>query len=88
MVCSTFRGGMPDVHAVVEDQIAEGDRVVTRWSATATHTGTLKGIPATGKRAHITGCNVARIANGQIVESWFNFDMLSLLQQIGVVPRG
>jgi steroid delta-isomerase-like uncharacterized protein len=86
MVAAPFRVAFPDVSVSVEDQIAEGDRVVTRWSARATHTGPLNGIPASGRKATVTGANIARIANGKIVESWFNFDMLTLLQGIGVIP--
>ncbi len=86
MVATPFRVAFPDVRVVVEDQIAEGDRVVTRWSAGGTHAGPLKGMPATGRTIAVTGANVTRFANGKIVESWFNFDMLTLLRQLGVVP--
>lgn len=86
MVAAPFRVAFPDVSVTVEDQIAEGDRVMTRWSARATHAGPLNGMPPTGRRATVTGANIARIANGKIVESWFNFDMLTLLQSIGAIP--
>jgi hypothetical protein len=57
----------------------EGPKLVT-------HTAPLLGAPPSGRRATVTGANIARFANGKIVESWFNFDMLTLLQQIGVIP--
>jgi predicted ester cyclase len=60
--------------------------VVTRWRATATHTSPVLGVPPTGRRLTVTGVNVARVSNGQIVESWFNFDLLTLLQGIGAIP--
>ena len=86
VVAGVFRGGFGDLQIAVEDQIAEGDKVATRWRAHATHSGTLMGIPTTGKPVAVTGCNVTRFVDGKIVESWFNFDMLTLLQQVGVVP--
>lgn len=69
-----------------EDLIAEGDLVVERWSATATHTGNLMGIPPTGKSATVAGINISKIAKGKVVESWGNFDALGMLQQLGVIP--
>jgi hypothetical protein len=78
--------GFPDLDVTIEDQIAEGDKVVTRWSAKGTNSGPLQGMPPTGKAVRVTGANVARLAGGKIVESWFNFDMLTLLRQLGVVP--
>ena len=86
MVASVFGGGFADWNITLEDQIAEGDRVATRWVASATNTGQVMGMPPTGKRVRVTGVNVARFAQGKIVESWFNFDMLTLLQQLGAIP--
>jgi len=86
MVASVFGGGFSDWNITIDDQIAEGDRVATRWTARATHTGPVMGIPPTGTTAQVTGVNVARFVDGKIVESWFNFDMLTLLQQLGAIP--
>ena len=86
MVASVFGGGFADWNIPIEDQIAEGDKVATRWTASAAHTGSVLGIPPTGKTVRVSGVNVTRFAEGKIVESWFNFDMLSLLQQIGAIP--
>jgi predicted SnoaL-like aldol condensation-catalyzing enzyme len=86
MVASVFGGGFSGWDITLEDQIAEGDRVATRWIATATNTGPVQGMPPTGKAVRVTGVNVARFAEGKIVESWFNFDMLTLLQQLGAIP--
>ena len=76
----------PDASHTIEDQIAEGDKVVTRWTATGTNQGTLMGIPPSGKRVTITGISITRIANGKAVEDWVNFDTLGMLQQIGAIP--
>ena len=86
MVASVFGGGFSDWNITLEDQIAEGDRVATRWSSSATNTGPVMGMPATGKAVKVTGVNVTRFAEGKIAESWFNFDMLTLLQQVGAIP--
>ncbi len=82
----TYRTAFPDVHFMIEDQIAEGHRVVTRFVATGTPTGPLGRIPATGRRATVTGIYIDRFANGKSVESWSNFDALGLLAQLGVLP--
>lgn len=82
----SFREGLPDLTLSVEDQVAEGDRVVTRWSGRGTHEGDLMGIPATGKELTFDGIVIARLANGTIKESWGVFDALGMLQQVGVAP--
>ena len=83
---SAFFTAFPDVHTSIEDQIAEGDKVVTRWTSRGTNTGSLFGMPATGKSATITGITIDRIAEGKIVESWDELDQLGMLQQLGVIP--
>lgn len=83
---ASLREAFPDIHFTIEDQIAEGDRVVTRWTARATHTGEFQGIPPTGKQGRLTGIDIDRIANGKVVECWPNADELGLLQQLGVIP--
>jgi steroid delta-isomerase-like uncharacterized protein len=82
---SALRAGFPDIHFTIEDQISDADKVVTRWSAQATHTGAFQGIPATGKTICLVGIDIDRIANGKVVECWPVADELSLLQQLGVV---
>jgi steroid delta-isomerase-like uncharacterized protein len=81
-----YRSAFPDMRATIEDLIAEGDKVVARWSATGTHRGELMGIPATGKRVTVTGIGIDRFASGKMVEHWEIFDQLSMMQQLGVVP--
>jgi steroid delta-isomerase-like uncharacterized protein len=81
-----YRGAFPDLRLTVNDQIAEGDQVSTRWTATGTHKGELMGIAPTNKVGTITGVDIERYQNGKVVEGWANYDMLGLLQQLGVVP--
>jgi steroid delta-isomerase-like uncharacterized protein len=82
-----YVAAFPDMELKVEDQVAEGDKVVSRWSARGTQKGELMGIPATGKQATVTGITIDRLESGKIVESWNNWDTLGLLQQLGVVPE-
>jgi predicted ester cyclase len=83
---AALRQAFPDFRFTVEDQIAEGDLVVTRWAARGTHTGELRGIPPTGEQGCISGMSIDRLADGKVVECWVNSDELGLLQQLGVVP--
>lgn len=80
------RLGFPDIHYTVKDQVAEGDKVVTRWTARGTHQGEFKGMPATGKRGRLSGITISRIADGKLIEGWTSPDELGLMQQLGVVP--
>lgn len=81
-----FRVAFPDLQYVVEEEMAERDLVWTRFSASGTHLGSFFGAAPTGRTVTYTGMDLNRIANGQIVESWVNYDALALLQQVGVVP--
>ncbi len=80
-----LRSAFPDLTFTIEDHIAEGDRVVTRWTACGTHRRDFQGIPATGKQIHMSGIDIDRIANGKITECWMSLDELGLLIQLGVV---
>jgi steroid delta-isomerase-like uncharacterized protein len=75
----------PDLHYVLEDQIAEADKVMTRNVASGTHKGWLMGIEPTDKRAQWAGISIDRIEQGKIVENWVSWDMMGMLQQLGVV---
>jgi steroid delta-isomerase-like uncharacterized protein len=83
---TVYRNAFPDVHFTIDDQLAEGDKVVTRWTADGTHKGELLGMPATGKSSTVTGININRIVNGKISESWGIFDQFGMMQQLGVIP--
>jgi steroid delta-isomerase-like uncharacterized protein len=81
-----YREAFPDLRLTVEQQLAEGELVTTRWSARGTHQGELMGMAATGKQATVTGITIDRIVEGRLVESWTNWDTLGLMQQLGVIP--
>lgn len=74
----------PDLHFTIEDQLVEGDRVAFRWHATATHTGPLGAVPATGKRMAVDGLIIDRVAAGKVKERWEQWDQSLMLQQLGL----
>jgi steroid delta-isomerase-like uncharacterized protein len=80
-----FWEATPGTHDI-DDQIAEGDKVVTRLTARGVHKGDLPGIPATGNPVTMTATVVHRIENGKLAEKWANMDLLGMLQQLGVIP--
>jgi steroid delta-isomerase-like uncharacterized protein len=82
-----YRTAFPDLRLTVEDIIAEGETVVARWSCRGTHKGDLNGIAPTGKHVNFTGISIARFTNGKMSEGFVNWDALSLMQQLGVVPE-
>jgi predicted ester cyclase len=77
-----FFSAFSDVQATVEDQIAEGDKVVSRITMYCTQTGGYQGITATGKRVVITYIDIVEMKAGKIVEEWVEFDMMNILRQI------
>ena len=83
---SMYRGAFPDLHLTIEDEITEGDRVVTRFTGRGTHKGSLMGIPPTGKRVTIAAIDILRFENGRIAEHWGNQDLLGMMRQLGVIP--
>jgi steroid delta-isomerase-like uncharacterized protein len=76
----------PDFHLTADFIIAEGDMAVKRWTAQGTHKAEYMGIPPTGKKITVVGCNVFRIVGDKIAECWAHTDTLSMLQQLGVIP--
>lgn len=81
-----FLAAFPDTAYTIEQQVAEGDLVVTRWSARGTHEGELMGIPPTQKSVEVSGIAIDRFSDGKIVESWGNWDTIGLMQQLGAIP--
>lgn len=82
-----FRDAFPDFHSTIEDQIAEGDTVVTRWRMRGTHRGEFRGIAPTGKEIEVTGIGIFRFSDeGRVVESWDSFDRLGMMRQLGAIP--
>ena len=80
-----FRGAFPNINVVVEDAIAEGDKVVARCSVQGKHTGDSLGLAATNADVDFSGVAIVRIYNGKIVEAWNNFDFMRMNKQLGVI---
>jgi steroid delta-isomerase-like uncharacterized protein len=81
-----YRSAFPDGNFTIEDVVAAGDKVVTRWVIRGTHTGAMGDLPPTGKSVTLPGITIARFANGKYAEDWHNWETLGLMQQLGVVP--
>jgi steroid delta-isomerase-like uncharacterized protein len=85
-IVTMLRAMLPDMRIVVEDMVAEGDKVVSRYSSTATDTQGYMGQPPSGKVIHAVGIQLFRFAGNKIVESWAVRDDLGILRQLGLVP--
>jgi steroid delta-isomerase-like uncharacterized protein len=84
---SMYRSAFPDLRVPIEDLIAEGDRVVSRWTTRGTHQGALMGNAPSGNQASVSGIIIDRLSGGKIEEEWVDYDTLYLMQQIGAVPQ-
>ena len=84
-VIAGFRSAFPDSALRVEEEIAEGEKVVIRWSFSGTHKGNLLGVPATGKRVTWTGITIYRIVDGRVVEEQGEEDFVGFFRQVGLV---
>ena len=81
-----FHVGFPNVQFTAEDMVAEGDKVVVRWTSRGSHTGEFAGVAPTGRQVTITGISILRIAGEKIVEDWTEENALGMMQQLGVIP--
>ncbi len=81
-----YLAGFPGGAITVDDQIAEGDKVATRWTGRGTHTGEIAGIAPTGRDVTVSGLTLSRLENGMVVEEWTTWDTLGMLIQLGAVP--
>ncbi len=84
---ASVHAAFPDGHWTIEDQVAEGDKVVTRWRFTGTHQAEIMGLAPTGKQTTISGVLINRIVEGKIVEEWEEYDTLGMMQQLGAMPQ-
>lgn len=82
---TTVRAAFPDVRFTVDDDVAEGDKVVSRWSARGTHSGPLMGIPPTGRPILLRGITIFTVVGNQVSDEWAVEDTLGMLQQIGAI---
>lgn len=83
---AAYRAAYPDFRMTVEDQVAEGDRVATRYVARGTHEGEIMGVPPTHNRFEVSGICIHRVVGGKIVEDWWQANELGVLLQLGIIP--
>ena len=81
-----FLDAFPDLELTIHDLVAEGDKVAARLSFSGTHQGEFLGVAPTGRGVEVTGLTIIRLAGGRVAEQWEQFDMLGLMQQLGVIP--
>jgi len=86
-LAAMVHASFPDLHFTVEDMVAEGDKVVYRYTVRGTHQGDFMGIPPTGRQFAVTGIHIYRVGDGKFQEEWENWDMLGLMRQLGVLPQ-
>lgn len=84
---SFYLAAFPDTRFTIDEQIAEGDKVLTRWTVRGTHQGDLRGLAPTGRKVTFMGMTISRISNGKIVEDYDVWDALGMMQQLGAVPE-
>jgi steroid delta-isomerase-like uncharacterized protein len=83
---SMYLDAFSDLRFAIEDEISADDKIVTRWTVTGTHDGNLPGLPRTGKSISLAGISITRLEEGKIAESWNNWDVLGMMQQLGAIP--
>jgi steroid delta-isomerase-like uncharacterized protein len=76
-----------DARITVDDQIAEGEKVASRWTGRGTHTGEIAGVSPTGRDVTVSGLTISRLEGGKIAEEWITWDTLGMLIQIGAIPE-
>jgi steroid delta-isomerase-like uncharacterized protein len=77
-----YRAAFPDLHFEIEGTVSDGDTVALRWVAAGTHQAPLLGLPATNRRVSLIGCDILRLRDGLIAESWSYYDRLALMEQL------
>jgi steroid delta-isomerase-like uncharacterized protein len=86
-VIGMMRVAFPDIHWVVDETVASGDKVVTRFTWTGTHRGMFLGVPATGRSVNVKGVVIDRLVESKMKDSRILMDNLTMMQQLGVVPQ-
>jgi steroid delta-isomerase-like uncharacterized protein len=87
-VLAMFFSGFPDLCWVIEEQIAEGDKIMTRFTWTGSHQGAFMRIPPTGRQVKVKGVVIDRVVDGRMVDSRILMDSMGMMQQLGVLPTG
>ena len=86
-IIGMFRAAVPDIKLTIDDEFAEGDKVVHRWNLAGTHTGApLFGVPAKGEKIQFSGTTIVRLDNGKVAERWSNVDEMAIARQLGLIP--
>lgn len=86
MVIGMFLAAFPDMRVTIEEELAEGNKIITRGYFTGTHKGDFQGIPPTGKQIKVKYIDIWLVENGKLVENWVRLDELGMMQQLGVIP--
>lgn len=81
-----FAQGFPGFTITLQDLVEQGDKIAARWRFRGTHDGSFQGIPATGRQVDVEGINIFQLEGDKLKENWPAFDMMGLMQQIGVIP--
>jgi predicted ester cyclase len=84
---SMFRTAFPDLRYTIEDIMASGDKVVTRFTGRGTHLGPFLGVAPTGRAVNYMGIDISRVTNGKVVEGWISYDALGLMRELGIVSQ-
>ena len=84
---TAYRTGLPDLQLAIDDIMAEGNKVIVRWTSRGTHKGVLLGVAPTGKQTMVEGISIIRLANSKVAEAWVTWDTLGMLRQLGVGPQ-
>jgi predicted ester cyclase len=86
MVIGMFLAAFPDMQVTIEEELAEGNKVMTRGYFTGTHRGDFQGVPPTGKQIKVKYMDIWLVENGKLVENWVRLDELGMMQQLGLIP--
>jgi predicted SnoaL-like aldol condensation-catalyzing enzyme len=86
MIIGLFQAAFPDMRVTIEEELAEGNKVITRGYFSGSHQGDFQGIPPTGRQIKVKYIDIWRVENGKLVENWVQMDQLGLMQQLGVIP--
>lgn len=83
---ASFCAAFPDARIDIAEAVGDAHAVASRWLLNGTHRGTFNGIPPTGRRVAIAGVDFSHIVDGKVAEHWAQFDLLTLMQQLGAAP--
>ena len=86
LLTTMLRSAFPDFKGTIDDIVAEGDKVVLRWTWSGTQKGEFMGVPPTGKSVSFGVIDIFRIAGGKVVEHWGLMDSMTMMQQLGAIP--